>query len=109
MKLFFILFGVILLSGCIGEKTQELYDSYSRANNRDVAISFVKHTDLYKMEGGTRLECVDAGQFNRDGVVEMRCTFKSTIDTNITHVMDITLVDGVVDNAVLDGKISMLL
>jgi len=107
MRVFLVLICTILLSGCIGEKTQELYDSYSRANNRDVAINFVKHSDLYRLEG-TRLECVDAGQFNRDGVVEMRCTFKSTIDTNITHVMDITLVDGIVDNAVLDGKISML-
>ena len=107
MKIIFVLLCAVLLSGCIGEKTQELYDSYSRANNRDVAISFVKHSDLYKLEGA-RLECHDSGQLNRAGVVEMRCTFKSTIDANATHGVDITLIDGVVDNAVLDGKISML-
>jgi hypothetical protein len=93
---------VMLMSGCLSGKTAELMTSYDRANNRDVAISFLKHSDAYRSDG-SRLDCLQ-GQLRSD-VYETKCTFMTSDEKY--HGVDVTIVGGEVKTAILDGNVTL--
>jgi len=106
MKILVFLLGIVLLCGCIGDKGTELMTSYTKANNRDMALDFVKHYESYKTEG-KRLECSEPLQQHGKDIWVVKCSFTTTVD-DLKHVVDMTIADGVVKTAVLDGNIQMV-
>lgn len=106
MKTIVFLIGIVLLTGCIGDKTTQLMTSYTKANSKDIAIDFVKHYDLYITEG-KRLDCTEPVQLHGRDIWTTRCSFLISSDGS-SHGADITIVNGTVKTAVLDGNIQMI-
>lgn len=95
LMLFFI--AAVLISGCIGDKTTQLMESYDRAGVKDVAQSFVKNN------ADARGMTCEISQVN-NSAYHAKCTFSERTNVSANHVMTMEIGSGVVNKAVLDGK-----
>jgi hypothetical protein len=99
LLLFFV--AVILISGCIGDKTTQLMESYDRAATRDIAIGFVRNN--FDARGMT----CDILSVN-SSAYHAKCVFSERGNVSANHVISMEIDSGVVQKAVLDGKTDML-
>lgn len=101
-----LLICLIFFSGCISGKTAELISSYDRANMRDTAVSFIRHSDVYQSDG-SRLNCAFSNQLKDNMTWETKCVFTTMTDEK-NHNIDVSIVNGAVKKAILDNKTDMV-
>lgn len=101
------LVALILLSGCLGERSTQLMESYSKANAKDAALDFI-HKHPYYISTGVRAFCDDA-RVGLDGEYVMACGFREEVNgTALKHNVTIVIKDSKITSAKMDGSLSML-
>jgi hypothetical protein len=74
----------VLISGCVGGKSTQLMESYSKANAKDAALDFIQKHPYY-MGGGVRAFCDDA-KIGLDGEYMVSCGFREDVNgTMLNH------------------------